>query len=170
MAFLKNAHCLFPEVKLVLTRIIVPSTWTHTHGSDAISMAFALIHCALTIKPSPCAVAYRLAVLLCISSHTIHHCMSISTSSPLPHQPAIDLLSTLTHTDMHTDTFTPFGKEKLYYSTMFFLYSFQIAHNLAKVYPLGDYWLYFWLKHIQTNMFFCLCRRQHKNYIAVAVS
>lgn len=83
------------------------TAWTPTHAPDAISMAFALIHCALTIKPEPCSVAYRPALLLCISSHPIHHPVSVSTSSPLSHQPAIDLLHahTLTHTHLrHTAT------------------------------------------------------------------
>lgn len=46
---------------------------TAQHAPDAISAAFALIHCALTIKLEPKSVACRPRVLLCISSQAIHH-------------------------------------------------------------------------------------------------
>lgn len=46
-------------------------------------------------------MACRPALLLCISSDPIHHCMSVFTSSPPSHQPAIDP-PTHTHTYRYT--------------------------------------------------------------------
>ena len=91
-------------------------------------------------------MAYRPALLLCISSHPIHHCASVSTSSPLSHQPAIDLLLT-PHT--HAGTLILFDTGQTHTGTVSKCFCtgyslFQIAHNQLEIYWLNTFKQTFW--------------------------